>query len=313
MPYFDSYVMVDWSSNNRPVAGPNSVWICTGERQGNALNPNHLRTCNPDTRCKALDCVRAFLHQQGRATRRTLVGFDFPYGYPSGFAVALGLGAEGQQPWRQTWQRLFDDLSDRPDNHNNRFQVAAQFNEIIGQPPGPFWGHHPAALDNLGLPGHRPPFPFTAGNGVVLAEFRKTEQILRVAGFHPQSAWHLLGAGAVGGQVLAGIPTIKELRDDLHLRNDSVVWPFEAVDWLANRRPLVVHVEVWPRVVPGPTPAGVADEQQVLGLVAYFAQLDSDDLLLPLFEVPSQLPPDVRQWVLEEEGWTLGALYHEEV
>jgi len=308
MPEFDSYVMVDWSASTVPVHGRNSIWICKWERRwGQALEPDHLPTLNPHTRSEAVDIVRAFLHQQAAARRRTLVGFDFAYGYPSGFAAALGLEDEGQ-PWRKTWQRLAHSLHDTTRNGNNRFELAARINEIIGHLPGPFWGHHPAWPANAHLSMHNPGFPFSAGDGVVLSEFRRSELALQPE-HHPHTVWKLFGAGPVGGQVLVGLPVIKELRDDLYLRDESVVWPFEAEDWLAKRsRPLVVHAEIWPRVVPEPLPAGdVPDQQQVRGLVAYFSHLDDDDCLLPLFRLPFQLPPHEKREVLAEEGWTLGA------
>jgi hypothetical protein len=53
------------------------------------------------------------------------VGFDFPYGYPSGFSSALGL--EGTMPaWRLTWDELARLVSDGPDNRNNRFGACGQ-------------------------------------------------------------------------------------------------------------------------------------------------------------------------------------------
>jgi precorrin-8X/cobalt-precorrin-8 methylmutase len=311
MPEFDSYVIVDWSASNVPVHHWNSIWICTWERRrGQALEPDHLPTRNPHTRSEAVGIVRAFLHRQARASRRTLVGFDFAYGYPRGFASALGLDDAGK-PWRQTWQRVAHDLHDSPSNLNNRFGLATQFNQVIGHLPrhlpGPFWGHHPAWPANPQFRMRSPGFPFSAGNGVVLSEFRWSELALQPA-HHPHAAWKLFGAGAVGSQVLVGIPAIKELRDDLYLRDESIVWPFEAMDWLARRsHPLVVHAEIWPRLVPGPLPEGIcSDERQVRGLVAHLAGLDDDERLLRLFRVPFQLPADVQQDVLEEEGWTLG-------
>jgi hypothetical protein len=311
MPEFGAYVMVDWGAANAPANGPNSVWICSWERRGHAIEPDHLITWNPQTRSEAVDLVRTLLHRAVRERLRTLVGFDFPYGYPAGFATALGLDGEGP-PWRKTWQRLSHDLHDTTSNENNRFDLAAQFNALIGHlprhRPGPFWGHHPTWHANPQLSRRKPAFPFHPRNGVALSEFRRSELAL-MPEHHPHALWKLFGAGAVGSQALVGIPAIKELRDDLYLRDQSIVWPFEAADWTANRsRPLVVHAEVWPRVVPDQLPAGLCiDEQQVRGLVAHFAHLDANDLLLPLFHVPFLLQLNEQQEVLAEEGWTLGA------
>ena len=147
MPAFDAYVMVDWSASNVPKHGPNSIWVCTWERHAKAMDRDHLSTRNSHTRSEAVNIVRAFLQQQARARRRTLVGFDFAYGYPSGFAAAIGVRG-GRQPWRQTWHRLSDNLHDTAGNESSRFQLAAGFNGLIGNPPGPFWGHHPARPAN---------------------------------------------------------------------------------------------------------------------------------------------------------------------
>ena len=53
----------------------------------------------------------------------TLVGFDFPYGYPAGSAAALGLTPD-IPAWLGVWREITNRIIDRDDNSNNRFEVA---------------------------------------------------------------------------------------------------------------------------------------------------------------------------------------------
>ena len=73
---FDAYLAVDWSASSVPKRGKDSIWLCLkGEPPE-----------NPSTRHEAMQRVREQLGQLVAEGRRVLVGFDFPYGYPSGFA-----------------------------------------------------------------------------------------------------------------------------------------------------------------------------------------------------------------------------------
>ena len=89
-PYFDRYITVDWSANSKPKGGKDSIWVCTHAADGESS------TANPRTRREAETVVREQLLRAVRMRQRVLVGFDFPYGYPAGFADALGFtGAPG--------------------------------------------------------------------------------------------------------------------------------------------------------------------------------------------------------------------------
>jgi len=48
--------------------------------------------------------------------QRVLAGFDFPFGYPVGFASALRL--EDTQPWLTAWRKITGKIMDRGDNSN---------------------------------------------------------------------------------------------------------------------------------------------------------------------------------------------------
>ena len=136
---FDHYLIVDWSAAAAPVRGRDSIWIAslqTGPRGSS------LRDCNPGTRAEATGRIRALLLAALAAGRRTLLGVDFPLGYPRGFAGALGLGA-ARLPWWAVWDEIAAQIEDHADNRNNRFEAAAVFNTRISGAAAPFWGRPP--------------------------------------------------------------------------------------------------------------------------------------------------------------------------
>jgi precorrin-8X/cobalt-precorrin-8 methylmutase len=232
-----------------------------------------------------------------------LVGFDFPYGYPSGFAGAAQL--EGGPPWAAAWDHLARHLRDEPDNSNNRFEVASRLNAAIGDGPGPFWGttgdrHVSPHLSRTKLPG----FPHGG-----LAEFRANERAVRATGRYPFSVWQLTGAGSVGSQAMTGIPVLWSLRSHPGLVHRSRVWPFETgltTDPTAGRADTIVHAEIWPSAIPVDLARhAVKDAAQVIGLCEHLARLDS------IGELACQFAPDLdaatARAVVDEEGWILGA------
>ena len=264
---FDAYLAVDWSASSIPKRGKDSVWLC---RHGSPPE-------NPGTRHEATQRVRELLRQLVGDGKRVLVGFDFPYGYPSGFAdlVAPGDGP----PWRRTWHALAGRIRDDEQNGNNRFEVAAELN-VDG---GPFWGC-PDGQARDGLTTRRGiSFPHRG-----LSELRAIDRA--VPGV--QSVWKLYGVGSVGSQALLGIPRVASLRDDPALAAVSAVWPFEPSDAAQ-----VVHVEIWPGLVE-PTSQTIRDAGQVEGMVNRWARLDADGTLGLVFEVPSSSSM--------EEGWIFG-------
>lgn len=83
---FDRYIAIDWSAHNRPKFGRDSIWVAVASTASETIE-----TVNIGTRRQ----VEGWLLQQLAAAvhrrERVLVGFDFPYGYPAGFASALGV------------------------------------------------------------------------------------------------------------------------------------------------------------------------------------------------------------------------------
>lgn len=297
---FDTYVMVDWSAVSRPARGSNSIWICI-YRSGHSDEPTLV---NPSTRSAAREVLERALIDELGAGRRVLFGCDFSYGYPAGFAAALGI--ESVTPWRAIWQLLTSRIADERNNENNRWAVASSINARVSPGPGPFWMCPPRHATETLTVKKDVAFPFGADTQRALAEFRITERRLNNRGYRVQSEWQLLGAGSVGSQALLGIPVIESLRHHPVLADVSEVWPFETgLSIQSEPGPRVVHAEIWPGAIPIDTNLHkVKDAAQVLGLARHFEALDRAGNLAAAFA------PDVEskdmETVTSEEGWILG-------
>ncbi|MCU1361676.1 MAG: Molybdopterin biosynthesis protein MoeA [Ilumatobacteraceae bacterium] len=294
-PLFDRYIVVDWSANSVPKTGKDSIWSCIFDPVG-----GRQITLNHRTRWRARQYLIDELLQD---TCRVLIGFDFPYGYPRGFAAAAGL--TGEQPWLAAWQHLACTLRDDADNNSNRFEVAAQLNAAISDGLGPFWGttadrHITPSLSATKAPG----FPHAG-----LAEFRANELAMRATRRYPSSVWQLCGAGSVGSQALTGIPVVWALRSHEQLMARSTVWPFETglcVDPTGGHDDMIVHAEIWPSAIPlDRSRHPVKDAAQVIGLCEHLARLDALGQLSPQFA--PELDGETAHAVVAEEGWILGA------
>ena len=281
---FDVIVVVDWSASSTPKLGPDSIWTCE-----HGQPPRNI-----STRAAA---EREFVQLlSSHHDRRVLVGFDFSFGYPHGFAAAAGLA--GAVPWRATWQHLADSVTDDERNRNNRWAVAAELNTRLGT--NRFWGAPPAQTGPR-LTARRPP-------GTAPLSLRHTDTTVRsTSGRLPFAPWQLLGAGSVGSQMLTGIPVVHRLRHSPGLVQRARVWPFETGftnDPCAGRRDAIVFAEVWPSTVPLNVGGHeVKDARQVLALSAELARLDAAGLLADRF-APT-LDPLIAAAALDEEGWVL--------
>ncbi|MGE0028946.1 MAG: cobalamin biosynthesis protein CbiG [Thermoleophilia bacterium] len=288
---FDAYLMVDWSARSTPsprAPSADAVWVA--ELGGVEDGARYFRT-----RAAGAAHVRERLLHHVRASRRVLVGFDFPFGYPRGLAAALGLAGA---PWRAVWDALGDAIADDDRNRNNRFAVAAGLNARIAG-PGPFWGCPPSAAGPHLTAAVTGLFAFPVAG---LARLRATEATTRGV----QETWKLLGIGSVGSQALLGIPRVRALRDDPALGAVSRVWPFET--GLTDRPspdagPFVLHAEIWPGILHVPPDAPIRDEAQVHGVCAWAAGRDRDGTLGARF-APA-LDAATATAVVAEEGWIL--------
>src|SRR6267142_402283 len=107
---FDTFVIVDWSAAGTPKTGRDSIWICAVDRDG-----SERLIENPRTRHGARNLLGELLSQATVRGERVLLGFDFPFGYPAGFAARLGLKGT---PWRVLWDEIAGLLHDDENNKN---------------------------------------------------------------------------------------------------------------------------------------------------------------------------------------------------
>jgi precorrin-8X/cobalt-precorrin-8 methylmutase len=284
---FDTFVMIDWSAASVPRTGRDSIWICWHA-------PDGERLVNPATRHSAKMVVAEWLATAMSNGQRVLMGFDFPFGYPAGFADRLGLSGV---PWRAVWDEIAGLVTDDEHNANNRFDVAATLNERMSGGRFPFWGC-PANPTRtcLGSKHHR------AHEQHGLAERRLIDEYMVGA----QPCWKLLGAGSVGGQILTGIPVVRALRDDPRWRDEARIWPFETgLGPCPDGR--LVMAEVYPSLWSvSPVAGEPKDAAQVRIVARFFAARDQAGDLDALFLGDPELTRGQRACVESEEAWTLG-------
>jgi len=274
---FDSFAMLDWSSGNDTGPRPrrDAIWlgcVCSGKEE----DPHYIRN-----RMEAEAALVALIEQEGAAGRRLFIGCDFPFGFPAGFVEGL----TGRDDPFAAWTWLEARVADSP-RANNRFDVAAEINARFPG-VGPFW-FNGLKRDIDGLPRR------DTRHGHGLPDRRRADETAPGS----FSAWQMGGAGAVGGQVLTGLPMLNRLRRRFAGR--VAVWPYEPLD-----RPVAL-VEVWPGLV---NPAvkraeaagGIRDAHQVRLLARGLARLPCDRLAAMLdVEAP-------------EEGWIFGLGFEEEL
>jgi hypothetical protein len=274
---FDRVLIVDWSAANTPTSArnqANAIWIgATGEGD---TGEHHFCTRSTAELHIAQQIARA---REGGF--RLLIGFDFAFGYPAGFAQIL----TGQASAKAVWHWLVRHVTDTDRNANNRFDLANRINTAMGG-AGPFWSH-PAGRSYSAL------HPTKAGIDHValgFAEYRTVERHASGA----KSVFMLNNPGAVASQSLLGLPMIHRLSQG----PDVAVWPFDPVN-----RPIVL-AEVYPSLLARPVMAEIAaagivkDRAQVRLLARSLHGLGRTGRIAPLFS-----PPDAPT----EEGWILGA------
>ena len=269
MIQFDTFVMVDWSGGNDtgPKPRQDAIWACVA-RDGRAEEPRYLRN-----RLVAEDWLSELFEAERDAGRRVLAGFDFPFGYPKGFAEDL----TGRADPLAVWEWFAQAVEDSP-KANNRFDLAGQLNAGHGG-AGPFW-FNGLSRDIENLPRKQSagtnPFP----------ERRIAEKEAKGS----FTCWQMGGAGAVGSQVFMGLPVLWRLRE----RFGANVWPFEALTGD------LAIVEIWPSLTLGAAPEGrIKDSWQVSEVARTMSSLAPEELA----EILNVDAP--------EEGWIFG-LGHEE-
>jgi hypothetical protein len=311
MPLFETYIIVDWSARNtlspkKPTA--DAVWLGELTPSINAQSETYFRS-----RRECFHFIVERLRHHFDCKHRILLGFDFSFAYPQGFASALNLPMRNKGAWWDVWTELSQGIDDADDNTNNRFAVAADLNGIVGDGQGgPFWGL-PAGQVRKHLRPNSPGFPFKTAKGLNLERLRITETRMR----RMQETWKLYGAGSVGSQTLVGIPYLYRLRKHADLDASSAVWPFETgftPTPVTAAGPYIVHAEIWPGIVRETVasifekqPMAIKDQIQVRVLCQWMADRDQQNELGRFFDVPDGIDKKTIQVCIEHEGWILGA------
>lgn len=273
---FDTVIMVDWAGGKDRGAKPkaDAIWSCAGTRE--ALEaPRYHRN-----RQVVMAWLADRLAAEAGAGRRVLVGFDFPFGYPAGFAAAL----TGAPDPLALWDWFAANLEDGPKG-SNRYDLADRIN--AGFPgTGPFW-FNGSGRDLLHLPKQG-----RARDGHGMAEKRLAENLAKGA----FTCWQMGGAGSVGSQAMTGIAALGRLR--AAMPGLCRVWPFE------EREAPVTLVEIWPSLAGSAVKAAqgpdeVKDAAQVRLMTDAVLRLEESGGLARLL---AAVPENARM----EEGWILG-------
>jgi hypothetical protein len=262
LPLFDRYVMVDWSGGNDTGPRPckDAIWIC--EAGG---DPLYLRN-----RLLAEAYLSDLIETALSRGERLAIGFDFPFGYPAGFAAHL----VGRPDPLALWDWFEERIEDAP-KANNRFDIAGEINRTLPG-SGPFWGNG-LKRDIDGLPRTK------AGYENPFADRRVIET--RAKGSF--TCWQMAGIGSVGGQVMMGLPVLSRLRR--RWPGQVAAWPFEPLD-----RPVAL-LEIWPSLTVRDVPGGwIKDAWQVHKVAHDLAGL-----------APARLA-SMLHISAPEEGWILG-------
>lgn len=286
---FHNFVVVDWSASAVPspkTPKKDAIYSCafTPAERG---HPVYHRT-----RSAAMDAVTGMLDAALAAGQRTLIGFDFAFGYPIGFAAALTGRADAFAVWDWFARHITDDVQ----NANNRFAVADRINRMLSG-CGPFWGC-PAAQETDALPQKG-----STRQGHGMAERRVIEQHVPSA----QSVWKLFTTGSVGSQVMMGLPRLQALR--ARFGANLQVWPFDT-GFAVPTAPIVV-VEIYPSMMPVDRAASLAaqypDQLYHIADAVQVRDVCETIVMLPdaAFTVGAALPRGDE--IAREEGWIFGA------
>lgn len=274
MTRFDRFVIVDWSSgkDTGPKPKKDAIWL-----SDNGEKPEYLRN-----RQLAEDRLVKAIQNALASNERLLIGLDFPFGYPAGFAQALTGVAHPFAVW--------DWLEARIDDHpkaNNRFALADEINALFPG-IGPFWfnGLQKQDFDHL------PRKDTRVGHGMT---DRRTCEMVANGAF---TCWQMGGAGAVGGQIFTGMPVLSRLRQ--RFENDVAIWPFETLD------KQIAFIEIWPGLInpvvkEAERQGGVRDAHQVRLLAKAMSNLNETQLAKML---------DISA---PEEGWIFGLGFEDEL
>ncbi|WP_420862262.1 hypothetical protein [Algirhabdus cladophorae] len=286
---YDRIIAVDWSARSKPSPRKptkDAIFICISGQ-----HPTYHRT-----RAAAIDYVSDVLQAALAAGQKVLIGFDFSFGYPVGFAKKL----TGSDRGLAVWSWLADHIKDGPDNSNNRFAVIKDVNALF-EGIGPFWGC-PMGVEDEALPAKG-----SLRHGHGMAERRAVEDAVSSA----QSTWKLFTTGSVGSQSLLGLPYLWALKQ--HYREDLAVWPLETGFEQPDAK--ITVVEIYPSLMRPECSLSlehayphelydILDAKQVRWVCDQFDTMNKAETWPDAFEVCARLSNADQ---IAQEGWILGA------
>lgn len=299
MPLFDTHIVVDWSARSSPSPRrytKDAIWWAI-VRNGALKKVAYERT-----RHEAITNLASVIETELESTRRVLIGFDFPFGYPDGVAQRL----TGHAAALELWAWLDRRIHDSENNSNNRYDVATEINDRY-QGIGPCWGR-PSTWDY-------PKVPTRMRDRTCLPEIPQERRIVdKLAG--AKTVWQLAYRGCVGSQVLLGLPALERLRHMQPLHGHVAVWPLEGGLTVPDKP--VVLVEVYPSLLneavsAAACPGEIPDRVQVRVNAKAFASLDALGGLEKLFVGSPALTLSERNLVATEEAWILGVGFEPEL
>lgn len=276
-PGFDTVLIVDWSAGKRRPARPSRDAIWLGVARGGAADPPVY--CRD--RVEAETWIAEFFAAEQEAGRRVLAGFDFPFGYPAGFARTV----TGSDHPMAVWSWLEARISDDPEGQNNRYVIAEELNGMFDG-PGPFWGK-PNEVNWAGIPYRKAGITYDQ-----VPEKRQCDLVAKAS----STCFQLAFPPTVGGQILMGLPMLWRLRQMPGVQ----AWPFE--EWQEAQ---IVLAEIWPGLIEDTVrqaqqddPDAIRDQLQVQLLATALSRITPDALGTMMIDVPAEAM---------EEAWILGA------
>jgi hypothetical protein len=293
---FNAYVIAQWSAASKPTTGTDSVWI--GVLKRDVRFRLAFEAHNPPTRAQGEALIASILEDRVKRRERTLIGFEFPLGFPRGLAAGLKLA--GDEPWRAVWDQLAKMVKDKADNTNNRFGVGSEINRRLTGGPFPFWGCPPR--DTLTTLQPKRGREHATGD---LPEFRQVDTARKSV----NSVWKLYYNNAVGGLAILGIPMARRLRATIPSMR---AWPFET-GWKALAEADLAGIDVVAAEVADggvkvqALPGELKDPARLRAWAEHLAKLDEAGKLGALFAPTGRVSPEIAHAIEHEEGWALGA------
>lgn len=289
---FDNYIIIDWSASSKPNSGSDSIWI--GILKRDVRLQLRFEFFNPSTRFEAFNILIEQLNAFNKRGDKTLLGFDFAFGYPNGTSKALGFNGVA---WSSIHNFLEKEIIDKQDNDNNRFQIASKMNRLISNSAAPFWGCPPKFVNSYLQPKKQ-------ALNLDLNELRICDIDAKTA----SSVFKTYTPGSVGSQSLIGIPFLKKLCNKVE---NIKIWPFEIKFQPIKKEDddnfSIIACEIYPSMLKTKPENGEAkDLAQVRALAYHFANLDNEGKLRAEFAGKRKFTTREVEIIENEEGYILG-------